>query len=224
MKILTINILCLFFFFGCQQKTNNKDNLTGLKNEFIEQIHTCCIDEGPFSFHYSFRTVLYSKQIVSLFGEFSVHDRLPHGWRYYEGKTFYTENNKRKELCLNDLFKTDAQKECLRQLCENAIKKEECSYFTGKEPLRTILTQNDINTFVVDDKNLIIIFQPYIVGGGADGPFVVKIPYDELTGKWQKGNPLDELLPITKNFLSSWDEDNWISDIQEDDSIAYQEK
>lgn len=225
MKILIISIMGLFFLSGCQQQTNDSDSdLTGLKNEFIEQIHTCCIDEGPFSFNYSLRTVLFSKHIVSLFGEFSVHDRLPHGWKYYEGKTFYTENNRREELFLKDLFKTDAQKECLRQICENAIKKEALSYFTGKEPLRTTLAQNDINTFVVDDNNLIIIFQPYIVGGGADGPFIVKIPYNDLTEIWQKGNPLEKYLPITKNFLSSWDEENWISDIQEDHSIAYQKK
>ncbi|MBA3816354.1 MAG: hypothetical protein H0X29_07515 [Parachlamydiaceae bacterium] len=53
--------------------------------------------------------------------------------------------------------------------------------------------------------------------------------YDHLThgwiryeGKWQAGNPLEKHLPITKNFLSSWDSENWISDVQEDHSIAYQ--
>jgi hypothetical protein len=50
--------------------------------------------------------------------------------------------------------------------------------------------------------------------------FLRKIPFSELIGKWQAGNPLEKHLPITKNFLSSWDGDNWISDIQEDHSIA----
>lgn len=66
----------------------------------------------------------------------------------------------------------------------------------------------------------LLIFQPYAVGGFADGPFIVKIPFTELSGKWQAGNPLEKQLPITKNFLSSWDKDNWISDVQDDHSIV----
>ena len=225
MKILIINVLRLFLLSGCHQEENkpvNVDDLTGLKNQFIEQIQTCCIDEGPFSFNYTCKTVLFSKQIVSLFGEFNVHDRLPHGWSYYEGKTFYTVNNNRKEISLNDLFKTDDQKEYLRQTCEGMIKKDIISYFAGKEPLYKTLELKNIHTFVIDDKNLIIIFQPYIVSGGADGPFIVKIPFTELIGKWETGNPLEKCLPITKNFISSWNEENWITDVQEDHSIAYQ--
>lgn len=224
MNILIIIMLCLFSLSECQQQENkpvHMEDLTGLKNEFIEQIHTCCIDEGPFSFNYTFRTVLFSKQLVSLFGEFNVHDRLPHGWNYYEGKTFYTINNKRKEITLDNLFNTDTQKEYLRHTCESVIKKETTSYFSGKEPLRTNLALKDIHTFVIDDENLIIIFQPYVVGGCCDGPFIVKIPFNELIGRWQAGNPLEKHLPITKNFISSWDAGNWISDVQEDHSIAY---
>lgn len=222
MKILITSMLWLVLS-GCPQcesKTVNMDDLTSLKNEFIEQVSSCCIDEGPFSFNYTFRKVLFSKQIVSLFGEFNVHDRLPHGWNYYEGKTFYIINNLRVEITLKDLFKTDAQREYLRQTCENVINKEAISYFAGKEPLLTTLAPKDIHTFVIDDKNLIIIFQPYVVGSGADGLFIVKIPFDQLIGKWQAGNPIEERLPITNNFISSWDKDNWISEVQKGYSIA----
>ena len=75
---------------------------------------------------------------------------------------------------------------------------------------------------MVDHESLILVFQPYSVGGLGDVPFTVKIPFTELIGKWQAANPLEKHLPITKNFLSSWDKDNWISDVQEDHSIAYQ--
>ena len=75
---------------------------------------------------------------------------------------------------------------------------------------------------MVDHEFLILVFQPYTVGGCADVPFTVKIPFTKLIGKWQAGNPLEKQLPITKNFLSSWDKDNWISDVQEDHSIGYQ--
>lgn len=90
--------------------------------------------------------------------------------------------------------------------------------------MRDHLDQEMIKVFVVDHESLILVFQPYAVGGFADGPFTVKIPFTELIGKWQAGNPIEKLLPITINFLSSWDKDNWISDVQEDHSIAYQEE
>lgn len=224
MKKVILHAVWLFILSGCNQQENkpaNIDNLTELKNQFIKQITTCCIDEGPFSFNYTFRTILFSEQIISLFGELNVHDRLPHGWNCYEGKTFCIIGGEPKEVALNDLFKTDTQKEYLRKICEDDIKKETISYFAGEEPLRETLNLKDIHTFVIDDKNLIIIFQPYTIGGGADGPFIVKIPFSELIGKWETGNPLEKHLPINKNFLSSWDKDNWISDVQEDHSIAY---
>lgn len=77
---------------------------------------------------------------------------------------------------------------------------------------------------MVDDKYLIVIFQPYIVGSGADDPFIVKIPFTELIGKWQTENPLERQLPINKNFISSWEKDNWIYDVQDDHSVAYQKE
>jgi len=224
----TLKIFLSFsLLLGCQKQESkpvSMDDLNSLKKEFIEQIHTCCIDEGPFNFNYTFRTVLFSKQLISLFGELNVHDRLPHGWKYYEGKTFYTLNNQRKEITLKDLFKTVPQKEYLRKVCEDALKKEGISYFVGEKPLRTTLDLEDIQTFVINDKNLFIIFQPYIVGSGADGPFIVKIPFTELIGKWQARNPLEKQLPINKNFISSWEKDNWIYDVQDDHSIAYQKE
>lgn len=77
------------------------------------------------------------------------------------------------------------------------------------------------NEAVVDHESLILVFQPYAVGGFADGPLTVKIPFVGLMEKWQAGTPLERQLPFTKKFLSSWDKENWISDVQEDHSIAY---
>ena len=189
-------------------KLCNIDDLTNLKNEFIQQIHSEDGDGGPYSFNYKFRTIFSSQEVNSLFGELTVHDRLPHGWKYYEGKTFCNINNRRAEISLRDLFPTDKQREFLRLICENSLKKEPVSYFSGNEPLHTSLTQDDINTFVVDDQHLIIIFQPYIVGGGADGPFFVKIPFTDLRGHWEDSHPLLSHLKkavTSRAFTSSWD-------------------
>lgn len=222
MKKIEVCALLVLLLFSChKQKTKliNIDNLTSLKTEFLQQIPTSNAEEGPFSFNYNFRTIFFAKEVTSLFGEICVHDRLPHGWQYYEGKTFYTINNRRKEVLLSDLFKTNRQREFLRKTCEDTLKKESISYFAGKDPLYTTLPYDLINTFVINDKNLIIIFQPYTVGGGADSPFLVKVPFTDLKGHWEESHPIHALLSKaieSRNFTSSWDLEQFYEDLRKE--------
>ena len=119
-------------------------------------------------------------------GEVFVYDHLPHGWIHYEGKTYIKTKGSFKEIKLDDLFPRASQKEFLRSYCENSLKKDNtCNYFQGTDPLRDHLDQELIKIFVVDHESLILVFQPYAVGGFADGPFTIKIPFTELIGKWQ---------------------------------------
>lgn len=220
-----IYLLLPFILAACTSDSNKRfDNLEEIKNDFITNILTeSTLDEGPFQMNYHLRAILFADNVVSLMGNVFVYDHLPHGWIQYEGKTYVKTNSSFKEITLNDLFPKPNQKEFLRSYCENVFKYHaDCSYFQGTDPLCDHLDQELIKTFVVDHESLILVFQPYAVGGFADGPFTVKIPFTDLIGRWQEGNPLEKHLPITKNFLSSWDKDNWVSDIQEDHSIAYQ--
>lgn len=216
-------LLLLLIFTACSSNSNNGfDNIEKVKKDFISAILTeSVLDEGPFQMHYHLRAILFSDNVVSLMGDVFVLAHLPHGWIRYEGKTYVKTNGSFNEITLNDLFPQPSQMEFLRSYCENFFKQNgDFSYFQGADPIRDHLDVEFINVFVVDHESLILIFQPYAVGGFADGPFTVKIPFTELMEKWQAGNPLERQLPITKNFLSSWDSDNWISDIQEDHSIA----
>ena len=218
-------LFLLLIFTACSSDSNKGfDNLEEIKKDFIATILTeSVLDEGPFQMNYHLRAILFSDNVVSLMGDVFVFAHLPHGWIRYEGKTYVKTNDSFKEITLNDLFPESNQKEFLRNYCENFLKNDnDCNYFQGADPLRDHLDQELMKVFVVDHESLILVFQPYAVGGFADGPFTVKIPFSELIGKWQVGNPLEKQLPITKNFLSSWDKDNWISDVQEDHSIAYQ--
>lgn len=218
-------LFLLLIFTACSSDSNKRlDNIEEIKKNFIATILTeSILDEGPFQMNYRLRAILFSDNVVSLMGDVFVFDHLPHGWTQYEGKTYVKINSSFKEILLNDLFPQPSQKEFLRSYCENFFKCHgDCSYFRGTDPLCDHLDQELIKTFVVDHEFLILVFQPYTVGGCADVPFTVKIPFTDLIGKWQAGNSLEKHLPITKNFLSSWDTDNWINDIQEDHSIAYQ--
>ena len=146
-------------------------------------------------------------------------------YRPFECFGFDVAINCKKEITLNDLFPKSSQKEFLRNYCENFLKNDNnYNYFQGADPLRDHLDPELMKVFVVDHESLILVFQSYAVDGFADGPFTVKTPFTELIGKWEVGNPLEKQLPITKNFLSSWNKDNWISDVQEDHSIAYQKE
>lgn len=204
-------LLTLPLLSSCQQNEKEAVDLTSLKDQFLETIYTADVEEGPFHFNYKFRTVFFSKEVISLFGQLSVHDRMPHGWKQYEGRTFCKINGQFKEISLDDLFITDEQKEFLRVTCEESLKNDPISYFSGNEPLHTRLKQEELHTFVVDDQHLIIIFQPYSVGSGADGPFVVKIPFDRLKGHWNISHPLFSLMHVTlrsHEYISSWNIDD----------------
>lgn len=222
-----IYLFLLLTLTACSSDSNKGfNNLEEIKKDFLSNILTeSTLDEGPFQMNYHLRAILFSDNVVSLMGDVFVYDHLPHGWKQYEGKTYVKINRSFKEISLDDLFPQPNQKEFLRSYCENFFKHQgDCSYFGGSDPLCDHLDQKLIKTFVVDHESLILIFQPYTVDGCTDIPFTVKIPFIELVGKWQTDNPLEKQLPITKNFLSSWDSENWISDVQEDHSIAYQGK
>lgn len=221
MRIFYFSLLLIIT--ACASETEKKfSNLEDVKKDFIDTILTeSSLDEGPFQMNYHLRAILFSDHVVSLMGNVFVFAHLPHGWIRYEGKTYIKTNGSFKEITLNDLFPQANQKEFLRNYCENFLKNSDSySYFQGTDPLLDHLNQEQIKVFVVDHESLILIFQPYAVGGFADGPFTVKIPFTELIGKWQAGNFLEKNLPIT-NFLSSWDSENWISDLAENHSIKY---
>lgn len=65
------------------------DDLDNLRKEFIHEFLDRDIQEGPFSLSYTLKTSLHSNSVISLFGELSVQDRLPHGWTAYEGRTYF---------------------------------------------------------------------------------------------------------------------------------------
>lgn len=210
-----MRIFCFFLLLICTGCSHDEeragfDNLEKIKKDFITTILTeSALEEGPFRMNYNLKATLFSENVVSLMGDLFVYAHLPHGWHRYEGKTYVKTNGSFKEITLGDMFPLDHQKEFLRCYCENALENR------GKvEDAR--LDLRFLKTFVVDHESLIFIFQSYTVGGFSDGPHTVKIPFTELIGKWQAGNSLEKLLPI-KNYLSSWDSEVWISDVQDVD-------
>lgn len=204
-------LLCsLFLLSGCgsQKKESDLDDFQNIKKSFLFSVLQEDSNESPFYLNYALRTVFFSKDIVSFFGEISACEHPSRAWSRYEGKTFCKVGQKFKEVKLWDLFKTANQKEFLRQYCENDLRSRSISYFSGEEPLRKRLDLEDIHTFIIDDKCLIILFQPYVAGGLVDGSLHVKIPYEDLGDRWDVLSPLALLLPeaiFSKSYIASWE-------------------
>ena len=203
-------IAIVLMFSGCRdQSVVLLDDLSLLKKQFIAEVLEGAVDECPFNLSYNLRTIFYSKELVSLFGEFHQYTHLPHGWAKYEGRTFYKKNGKFISLVLNDLICSDEGWKFVREYCENALRADPCSYFSGEQPLRTVLELKDLNTFTLDDQSLILVFQPYTVAGGVDGPSIVRIRWEDLQKAIVPSHPLNAILNDvirSKCFVSSWDE------------------
>ena len=205
-------LLSALLTIGCERQKKNAtiDDLDSIKKNFLLSILESGVEESPFHMNYVLRTVFFSPDVVSLFGEVHVYEHLPHGRSLYEGKTLCRVQGKLKEIKLEDLFSTLEQKEFLRKYCEDFLKIDSVSYFSGKNPLRTQLEYENIHTFVIDDKYFIIVFQPYTVGGLGDGPLHIKVPYELLRGHWNDDHPFPKLLHKTlssKLYTASWDND-----------------
>ena len=198
---------------ACQNKNPDLlEDLTELKKESLAEVLEGSVDECPFDLSYHLRTVFYSNQIISIFGEFYQYTHLPHGWSRYEGRTFYKRNGNFKLLSLNDLFYTTESQELVRKYCESVLKNDPCSYFSGQDVLRTTLAFKDISTFVLDDQALIIVFQPYTIAGLTDGPPIVRIPWADLRDILESSHSLWSVLNETlssKQFISSWEKVEW---------------
>jgi len=209
--------LIVVLLTSCQQqdiKSNTMNDLSGFRSEFFKKALSSNIEEAPFGFNYSLRTIFFSKNVVSLFAELTVQDRLPHGKKQYEGKTFYKSGDQWRELHLGELFHTQDQKETLRKACENGLKNISLSYFSGNPPLRTTLAYDDIDTFVIDSHHLIIVFQPYSVGGRIDTPFTIKIPLTSIQSYGKESHSIFSLLAKTVEsdlYISCWDSECGLS-------------
>jgi len=192
-------LFCLFVFLvGCKSSTNSShclDDLNAIKKEFLQSILQENVIESPFHIQYSLKTVLFSQDFVSLFGEIAVYDHLPHGWGRYEGKTFCKINGQFREIILDELFPSQEQKEFLRNYCEDDLKKTygNLSYLVSMKEVYPSLPLQLIQTFVADERFLIIIFQPYSVGGCGDGPLCRKDPLSILGRTLEHNQSIEEL-------------------------------
>lgn len=205
----------LSVFVGCEKNSEiDVDNLNSEKSDFLSRVFEGELEDGPFFLNYSLSTVFLSNDAVSIFGEFTRYTNFPHDNKCYEGKTFCRVNGKFKLISFDDLFSTTEQKKFIKKYCEDALKNESIGYYGEDPPLRDQLDLKEIQTFLIHEDFLVIVFQRYVVAGLDDYPTTLKIPYNIIEGHINPNNPLIPLLKkavASKSFISSW-EDVWGQD------------
>src|ERR1700733_1758081 len=156
--------LCLLIFLcvivGCEKNSEiDVDDLNSEKTDFFSRVFEGELEDGPFFLNYLLSTVFFSKDVVSIFGEFTRYTNFPHDNKCYEGKTFCRVNGKFKLISFDDLFSTAEQKEFVRKYCEDTLKEESVGYFGENPPLRDHLDLKEIQTFLIHENFLVIVFQ-----------------------------------------------------------------
>lgn len=209
---------CLYLFIflgvivGCEQKSEiDVDDLNSEKSDFLSRVFEGELQDGPFFLNYWLSTVFFSEDIISFFGEFTRYTNFPHDSKRYEGKTFCRINGKFQPISFNDLFKTAEQKEFIRKYCENTLKENAIGYFAEDPSFRRSIDLSEIQTFLIHENFLVIVFQRYVVAGLEDYPITLRIPYNILERHLNPNIPLIPILEKTvssKSFISSW-KDVW---------------
>jgi hypothetical protein len=167
-----------------------------LKTDIKNWLDSCAnfSDEEPHTLSYRLFPTYQSPNLISVYGS-NFQGGGGHGCTYYEGKTFWQTEGSIVELSLDDLFiKDSGYRQFLLQYCENYFKSSGYGYYASCPEYEPHLKTNDLDIFVLTDRGLRIIFRAYVVGGWADGPDTVLIPYENIKGFIDITGPLQEML------------------------------
>lgn len=151
-------------------------------------------DEG-FTLSYELLPAYQAPNLISIYGyDFQGRGGV-HGCTYYEGKTFWQKGDSFVKLVLDDLFiKGSEHRQFLLRYCENYFKASGYGYYSSLSEFPPKLSSNDLDIFVLTNKGLMIVFRAYTVGGWADGPDTVLIPYMDLKQFIDPNGPLQAML------------------------------
>ncbi len=191
--------LCKFLLnFVGEVKEDNELNQDSLDMGFDER-----------EFRYLLTPTHASAQLVCIFGELNYFAGLPHGSSRYYGFNYWKDGQQIQELTLESLFSPEKDfANFLIDYCLSTLKYNQVGYFhpdpDGNIPVKIEL--KDLNAFTLSKNGLTITFQPYHVGGWADGPYSVTIPFQKLMHLIRPEGPLSVFIenPI-KGALSVCD-------------------
>ncbi len=155
---------------------------------------------GGCSLVYRLFPVCCLPNLMSICGMESQMRACPHGWTHYEGKNFWQQGNVIREIALKDLFIEGSNwSSFLIKYCDARFKAMKYGYYGTIDDFVPQLIPADLDVFVITTRGLIIIFSSYKVGGWADGPDVLFIPYQDITEFIDFEGPLQEVPEVEKS-------------------------
>jgi hypothetical protein len=150
--------------------------------------------EGDCELSLQFFPTYYSSNLLSVFVE-EGRIRGDRGGCSYGGRTFWRKQGVVIEVELHNLFLQEKKPlEFIAEYCENNLRKSKYGYYYYDDYDPPALSPFAISTFVVTAQGIMIVFSPYTVGGWADGPHVLTIPFADLHDLIDGSGPLGEFL------------------------------
>ena len=131
-------------------------------------------------FHYELNLVYSTPFLMSFYGSNYQYCGGAHGSVRYITKNFWRQGETIRELTLNDLF-LPGYREWLFQYCEDYFKSNRCGYYSYDDYSWVGFSPEDLDSFILTEKGLLLIFQNYVISGYDDYPVTLLIPYVELT-------------------------------------------
>ena len=197
---MPVHVRCEYALFPGQSKLVHRvnqeiqDYVAIRFNGFVQdEIYSQEKWEDECSLMYELFPVYQASNLISMYGV-DYQGRGCHGCTYYEGKTFWLRGDSVVSLCLDDLFVPESKyREFLVNYCENTFRASGYGYYSSLPEMPPELRFDDLDIFVVADKGLTIIFRAYRVGGWADGPDTLTIPWIHLKEYIQTDGPLTEI-------------------------------
>lgn len=136
----------------------------------------------------------FSSNLISIYGYELQQRACPHGWTHYYGKNFWKKGTTIREIALSHIFIQESDWcNFLLSYCDTYFKNTEYGYYKTDYGITPELEPKDLDTFILTEKGLMIIFQPYRVWGWADGPSSITIPYENIKGFIDPNGPLNNI-------------------------------
>jgi hypothetical protein len=158
-----------------------------------EELFSDELSDDSCTLSYDLDVVYQKPDLISIFG-CRVVCRDSHGCSYYEGQNFWYDGNKVVELTLDDLFLEESgHRPFLLQYCTDFFTRTGYGYYSSCKELLPELTTDDLDIFTLTRSELVITFRAYRVGGWADGPDQVFIPYTKIKQFINPDGPLGYL-------------------------------
>ncbi len=139
-------------------------------------------------FHYKLNLVCSTPFLMSFYGSEYQYYGGAHGTVRYITKTFWKQDETIRELTLDDLF-LPGYREWLFQYCEDYFKLNRCGYYSYDDYSWVGFNPENLDSFLLTEKGLLLIFQNYVISGYDNYPVTLLVPYVELTSIASSDSP-----------------------------------